>query len=221
MVKEIIQKLVDGINLTEDIAAEALSRMINGDVTNAQIGALLTALRMKGETVDEMVGMARVMKSLCIKVEIGSDPRIIDIVGTGGDLLKTFNVSTVAALIVAGARGMVAKHGNRAITGRCGSANLLEAIGVNIHDGPEKVKECILNAGMGFMFAPNYHPAMKRMMGPRREIGIRTIFNILGPIKNPAGVTSQLVGVSEENLVIKVAKVLSRLGAQQAMVVYG
>lgn len=221
MIREIIQRLVEGINLTEDVAAETLRRIINGDATNAQIGAFLTALRMKGETVEEMVGMARVMKDVCIKVEIDSNPRIIDIVGTGGDSIKTFNVSTVAAFIVAGAGGIVAKHGNRAITGRCGSADLLEALGVNIHASPEKVKECIANAGIGFMFAPNYHPAMKKVMEPRKEIGIRTIFNILGPITNPAGVLSQVVGVSEEQLTIKIAKVLSRLGAQQAMVVYG
>jgi anthranilate phosphoribosyltransferase len=221
MVKEIIRKLVDGIDLNEEETADAFRRIIMGEATNAQIGAFLTALRMKGETVEEMIGMTRVMRSMCVKVEVGSTQGLIDIVGTGGDRFKTFNISTVAALIVAGAGGKVAKHGNRAITGRCGSADLLEALGVNINAGPERVKECISSANIGFMFAPNYHPAMRRVMEPRREIGIRTIFNVLGPITNPAGVVSQVVGVSDEDLIVKVARALPRLGCRHAMVVHG
>lgn len=221
MIKEVIRRLVDGIDLTEEAAAEALRTIMSNEATNAQIGAFLTALRMKGESVEEMVGMARVMKDMCIKVDVESDRRLIDIVGTGGDKLKTFNISTVAALIVAGAGVRVAKHGNRAVTGRCGSADLLESLGVNIHADPKTVKKCINTAGIGFMFAPDYHPAMKRVMEPRREIGIRTIFNMLGPITNPAGVSSQVVGVSDESLVVKMARVLPRLGVKHAMVVYG
>jgi len=221
MIKEIIQSLVDNIDLTEEAAADALRAILKNDATNAQIGAFLTALRMKGETVEEMVGMARVMKEMCIKVELPSKEHLIDIVGTGGDRVKTFNISTIAALIVAGAGGRVAKHGNRAITGRCGSADLLEALGVNIRADPETVKQCINTSYIGFMFAPDYHPAMKRVMEPRREIGIRTIFNVLGPITNPAGVSSQLIGVPDESLIIKVARVLPRLGVKHAMVVHG
>jgi len=221
MIKEIIRRIVEGIDLSEEDAAETLRRIMMGEATNAQIGAFLTALRMKGEAVEELVGMARVMRSMCVKVDVHSHRYLIDIVGTGGDKFKTFNISTVASLVVAGAGGKVAKHGNRAITGRCGSADLLEAMGVNINAGPEKVKECITSVNIGFMFAPYYHPAMKRVMEPRREIGIRTIFNVLGPITNPAGVVSQVVGVSDEELIVKVAKVLLRLGCEQAMVVHG
>jgi len=220
VIREAIKLLVEFRDIGGDMAAEAIREIMSQRSTPAQTGAFLAALRMKGETPEEIAGMARVMRELCVKVELNSRRRVIDIVGTGGDSLKTFNVSTVAAFIVAGAGGAVAKHGNRSVTGHCGSADLLEGLGVKLEMGPEKVRECIDRLGIGFMFAPLYHPAMKEVAGPRRELGIRTIFNILGPLTNPAMVRAELLGVYEESLTTKLAEVLALLGLEEAMVVH-
>lgn len=220
-IRDAIQRLAEFRDIGRDMAAEAIREIMSHRATPSQIGAFLAALRMKGETPEEIAGMALVMRELCVKVNIDMGRRVIDIVGTGGDSLKTFNVSTVAAFIVAGAGGAVAKHGNRLVTGHCGSADLLEGLGVKLEMEPERVRECVERVGVGFMFAPLYHPAMKEVAGPRRELGIRTVFNLLGPLTNPAMVRAELLGVYEESLTAKLARVMAMLGYEEAMVVHG
>jgi len=195
-----------------------MEEITTGQVTPAQFGAFVTALRMKGETADEIAGLARVMRAKSVRVEV-SEP-VIDIVGTGGDNSKSFNISTAAAFVAAGAGIKVAKHNNRAMTSQCGSADVLEALGVKIELDAAQVKGCLEKVGIGFMFAPMFHPSMKFAATPRREIGIRTIFNILGPLTNPALAESQVLGVPGEELGEKLVKVLQRLGSKHAMVVY-
>lgn len=193
--------------------------IMDGDATPAQIGALLTALRMKGETVDELVGIARAMRARMARVEYAGP--VVDTCGTGGDGAELFNVSTAAALVVAGAGVAVAKHGNRAQSGRVGGADVLEALGVRIDLPPAGVARCLERAGVGFCFAPRFHGAMRFAAAPRKEIGIRTIFNFVGPLANPAGATMQLVGVSEAKWTEPMAEALRRLGATRALVVHG
>jgi anthranilate phosphoribosyltransferase len=222
MIRDAIKKVVEGINLTESEAVQVMEQIMNGEATHSQIASLITALRMKGETVDEVAGFARVMREKSIKIPVCRDPMtLIDTCGTGGDRSHTFNISTTVAFVVAGAGLAVAKHGNRAMSSRCGSADVLEALGVNIMLSPEAVGRCVDEIGIGFMFAPAHHPSMKHAVVPRKEIGIRTVFNILGPLTNPAGAGRQLIGVSEPHLTGLVANVLARLGTVRAMVVHG
>ena len=219
MIKEAIGILVSGTSLTTEEAAAAMEDIMSGEATPAQFAAFVTALRMKGETVDEITGLARVMREKAARVDV-SEPTV-DTCGTGGDAHGTFNISTTAAFVVAGAGLKVAKHGNRAMTSHCGSADVLEALGVKIDLGPHGVRYSLENAGIGFMFAPVFHPAMKHAVGPRREIGIRTIFNILGPLTNPAGAQAQVIGVSDGNVAPRMAQVLQRLGCRHGLVTHG
>ena len=219
MIREAIQALVSGKSLNMDEASSVMVEIMEGKVTPAQFGAFVTALRLKGETVDEIAGMAKVMRAKAIRVTV-ADP-VIDIVGTGGDGLNSFNISTVTAFVVAGAGLKVAKHGNRAASSQCGSADVLEALGVKLELTAGQVKRCIEEAGIGFMFAQAFHPAMKYAGPPRREIGIRTVFNILGPLTNPAGAKNYLLGVADGSLVEKMAQVLKSLGCNHALVVHG
>lgn len=220
MVKEAISKVVEGEVLSRAEAASAMDAIMSGEATGSQIGAFLTALRMRGETEDEIAGFAEVMRKHALRVPLSSNDPVIDTCGTGGDASRTFNISTVTAFVVAGAGVRVAKHGNRAMTSRCGSADVLEGLGVRIELSPEAVGRCIDDIGIGFMYAPLFHPAM-RFAGPtRKEIGIRTVFNILGPLTNPAGARHQIIGVSNPQLALKMARVLGMLGTQHALVVH-
>ncbi len=222
MIREAIDAIVShGRSLSEDEAAAVMLDIMSGEATPAQIGAFLVALRAKGETVDEITGMARVMREHALAVPTAGLSGLVDTCGTGGDASGTFNVYTAAAFVVAGAGGRVAKHGNRAMTSACGSADVLEALGAKIDLNPEQVAQCIREVGFGFMFAQTFHPAMKHVAGPRREIGIRTVFNILGPLTNPAGAAHQLLGVARPELAPLLAEALGRLGARHALVVHG
>ncbi len=219
MIKEAITLLVDGQSLTMEQASKVMEELTTGQVTPAQFGAFVTALRMKGETADEIAGLASVMRAKSIRVET-SEP-VIDIVGTGGDNSRSFNISTAAAFVTAGAGITVAKHNNRAMTSQCGSADVLEALGMKIELDASQVRDCLEQVGIGFMFAPMFHPSMKFAATPRREIGIRTIFNILGPLTNPALAECQVLGVPSEELGKKMVQVLKRLGSKHALVVHG
>jgi anthranilate phosphoribosyltransferase len=219
MIKEAISMLVDGNSMNTEEAAQVMEEIMTGEVTPAQFGAFVTALRLKGETAEEITGLASTMRNHSLKVEI-ADP-VTDVVGTGGDGCNTFNISTTAAFVVAGAGLKVAKHGNRAASSACGAADVLEALGVKIDLTPEQVKQCLEEVGIGFMFAAAFHPAMKYAGPPRREIGIRTVFNILGPLTNPADAGTYLLGVAEDSLVETMAKVLQSLGCKHALVVHG
>ena len=219
MIQEAIQMLVDGESLTADQAAAAMNEIMTGEATPAQVGSFLTALRIKGETVDEIAGMARVMREKSLHVSVEGD--VVDTCGTGGDGSGSFNISTTAAFVVAGAGVTVAKHGNRAMSGSTGSADVLEALGVQIALSPESVARCLNEAGFGFMFAQGYHPSMRFAAGPRREIGIRTVFNILGPLTNPAGADRQVIGVADPSMAGRMARVLGQLGSRKALVVHG
>jgi anthranilate phosphoribosyltransferase len=218
MIKEAIALLIDSKSLTMAQAAGVMEEMTTGQVTPAQFGAFVTALRIKGETADEIAGLASVMRAKSVRVKT-TDP-VIDIVGTGGDNSRSFNISTTAAFVAAGAGIKVAKHNNRAITSQCGSADVLEALGIKIELDADQVKDCLEKVGIGFMFAHLFHPAMKFAAAPRREIGIRTIFNILGPLTNPALAQSQVLGVPGEELGAKMVQVLQRLGSKHALVVH-
>jgi anthranilate phosphoribosyltransferase len=220
MIKEAIAKVVNREDLNEPQMMEVMDEVMEGKATPAQIAAFMTGLRIKGETVDEVTGAARIMRRKATRIDARS-PIIVDTCGTGGDGMKTFNISTTAAFVVTAAGLTVAKHGNRAVSSGCGSADVLEALGVNISAEPEIVEECIHQIGIGFLFAPKLHGAMKYAIGPRREIGIRTIFNMLGPLTNPAGATSQLIGVYDPRLTEMFAGVLKNLGTKTAFVVHG
>jgi len=219
MIKEAISALISGRSLAADEAAQVMEEIMQGEATPAQFGAFVTALRLKGETVDEIVGLARTMRARAIPVV--TDGLVVDTCGTGGDGSHTFNISTTAAFVAAGAGLKVAKHGNRAMSSQCGSADVLEALGVKIDLNAEQVQRCLQEVGIGFMFAPAFHPAMKYAAAPRRELGIRTVFNILGPLTNPAGAKAQVLGVADESLVEKMALVLQHLGCHHALVVHG
>jgi anthranilate phosphoribosyltransferase len=218
-VRDAIAQLVERRGLTESEAAACMDELMTGVATPAQFGAYAIALRMKGESVDEIAGMARVMREKSSHIDI--EGPLLDTCGTGGAAFASFNVSTCAAFVAAGAGARVAKHGNRAMTSQCGSADVLEALGAKIDLGPEQVKACIERAGIGFMFAQAFHPAMKYVGPSRREIGVRTVFNLLGPLTNPAGATSQVVGVARLDLVETLAAALRRLGSEHALVVHG
>ena len=219
MIKEAIVTLVSGNSLTMEQAADVMKEIMDGEATPAQFGSFVTALRLKGETVEEIAGMARVMREKSVPVSV-SGP-LVDTCGTGGDSSKTFNISTTAAFVVAGAGLKVAKHGNRGMSSGCGSADVLDALGLKIELGAPEVEKSLEHVGIGFMFAPVFHPAMKYAAPSRREIGIRTVVNILGPMTNPAGAQSQLLGVFEESLAMKMAQVLCLLGCRHALVVHG
>ena len=220
--KRAIQHLIDGNHLSEAEASDVMRQIMEGQATDAQIAALAVALRMKGETVEEITGFARVMREYAVHVPVHTDKVIVDTCGTGGDSLKTFNVSTAAALVVAAdGRLAVAKHGNRAATSKCGSADVLEALGVKLDLPPEQLGKCIEEVGIGFLFAPSMHPSFRYAAGPRKEIGIRTIFNLLGPLTNPAGAPVQLIGVYDAAVCETLALVLRNLGSQRALLVHG
>jgi len=219
MIRDAIEAIVDGRNLSKHDASSAMDEIMTGNATPAQFGSFVTALRLKGETPDEIAGMALVMREKSLHVDI--DARAVDTCGTGGDGSGTFNISTTAGFVLAGTGIIVAKHGNRAMSGTCGSADVLEALGVKITLGPNGVKRCLEEVGFGFMFAQTFHPSMKYAAGPRREIGIRTVFNMLGPLTNPANVDSQLIGVADPNLAEKIIEVLAILGSRHALVVHG
>jgi anthranilate phosphoribosyltransferase len=220
MIKEAIAKAVSQEDLNEAEMMEAMDEIMGGKATSAQIAAFITALRMKGETVAEVTGAARIMRQKATRIDARSTI-IVDPVGTGGDRMNSFNISTTTAFVVAAAGITVAKHGNRAVSSGCGSADCLEALGVNISAEPEIVEECIQQIGIGFLFAPRLHRAMKYAIEPRREIGVRTIFNMLGPLTNPAGATAQLIGVYDPQLTEMFAGVLKNLGTKRAFVIHG
>lgn len=220
MIRAAIAKLIDKTDLAENETEAVMHQIMHGEATPSQIGAFLTALRMKGETVAEITGCAQAMRTNALSVTINKEP-VIDTCGTGGDSSSTFNISTVVSLVVAGAGLAVAKHGNRSVSSSCGSADLFEALGVKIDLGPEEAAKCIDEIGIGFLFAPRFHPAMKHAAVPRREMGIRTIFNILGPLANPASASVQLMGVYAPELTETMAQVLNSLGTHQAIVVHG
>lgn len=218
-IQEALALLFAKRNLTMDAMGDVMQQVMTGEATPAQIGALLAALRVKGETVDEVAGAAKVMRQLASRVEV--DESAIDIVGTGGDASSTFNISTCSALVAAAAGVKVAKHGNRAMSSKSGAADLLEAAGVNLELEPAQIAQCVEQVGVGFMFAPRHHSAMKHAIGPRKELGVRTIFNLLGPLTNPAGTPRQLLGVFSEEWVKPMADVLNKLGSKHVLVVHG
>ncbi|HID07324.1 MAG TPA: anthranilate phosphoribosyltransferase [Armatimonadetes bacterium] len=219
-ITDALQRAVDGENLSREEAYTVMMQIMSGDATDAQIAGFLVALRMKGETIEEITGFAQAMREKAVRIEVDRHP-LVDTCGTGGDALDTFNISTATAFVAAGAGIAVAKHGNRSVTSQCGSADVLEELGYNLNLPPERVRESIEEIGIGFLFAPAFHPAMKYAIGPRRQMGIRTVFNILGPLTNPAGATAQVMGVFAPSLTEPLARVLGNLGAQRAFVVHG
>jgi anthranilate phosphoribosyltransferase len=231
IISEAVRALVDRRDLTRIEAAAAMEAVMSGAATNAQIAAFLTALRMKGETVEELIGFAQVMRQKAVRVrahaaevvaQTGTDREmLIDTCGTGGDASGTFNVSTATAFVVAGAGLKVAKHGNRSVSSLCGSADVVETLGINIELPPAGVARCLEEAGIGFLYAPLLHTAMKYVMAARREMGVRTVFNMLGPLTNPAGANAQVIGVYAESLCEPLARVLAELGTIRAFVVHG
>ncbi len=234
MLKTAIQKVVDGMDLGEEEMEAAMDVIMSGQATPAQIGAFITALRLKGETIEEITGAARVMRRKATRIVIDNSlvsidrddinldlETIVDTCGTGGDGTNTFNVSTTTAFVVAGCGLRVAKHGNRSVSSLCGSADVIEGLGVNLEVPSKVVEECLNTVGIGFLYAPALHGAMKHAIGPRKEIGIRSIFNILGPLTNPAGANVQVLGVYDKQLTSVLAEVLNRLGSRSAFVVYG
>jgi anthranilate phosphoribosyltransferase len=221
MIREGIQKLIEGSDLTQIESQQIMTEVMSGNATNAQTAAFLTALRMKGEAVQELTAFASVMRENCIQIHPKVQGRLVDTCGTGGDKIKTFNVSTAAAFVIAGKGIPVAKHGNRAVSSRSGSADVLEKLGLNLQMTPKAVEEAIETVGVGFMFAPVFHPAMKYAAETRREIGIRTIFNVLGPLTNPACANAQLLGVYDAKMVSPIACALGKLDLEEAIVVHG
>lgn len=221
MLKELIARVVEGHNLSREEASQAMSIIMEGQATPPQIAAFLTALRMKGETSQEITGMAKVMREKAVAIPVPAGEIIVDTCGTGGDNRGTFNISTTVAFVAAGAGLTVAKHGNRSISSQCGSADVLEALSINISLCPEKVGQALQEIKIAFLFAPIFHPAMKYALAPRREIGIRTVFNLLGPLTNPAGANVQLLGIYRADLLSLMAEVLKNLGIRAALIVHG
>jgi anthranilate phosphoribosyltransferase len=218
-IQSAIQKAIENQNLTQNEMTDVMHQIMTGQATDSQIGGFLVAMRMKGETVEEITAAASVMRSLATPVELDTT-NLVEIVGTGGDGSGTFNVSTASCFVVAAAGARVAKHGNRSISSKSGAADLLEAAGVNLNITPKQVKSCVDDIGVGFMFAPNHHSAMKYAIGPRKEMGVRTLFNLLGPLTNPAGTPNQVLGVFSKNWVRPLADVLNKLGSNHVMVVH-
>jgi len=221
MIKEMIQKIINKQDLTQDEASEVMKEIMSGEATDAQIASFITALRMKKETIDEITGLAKTMREFVTRVDIDLSEPVIDTCGTGGDTSHTFNISTLTAFVVAASGIKVAKHGNRCISSKCGSADIMENLGIRLDLTVEKLKQCFEETGIIFLFAPLLHPAMKYAIGPRKEIGIRTVFNILGPLTNPAFVNCQVLGVYSEELVEPIANVLKNLGTKHSFVVHG
>ncbi|MBI4629384.1 MAG: anthranilate phosphoribosyltransferase [Candidatus Rokubacteria bacterium] len=231
MITEAVRTLIERKNLTRIEAAAAMEAIMSGAATNAQIAAFLTALRMKGETVEELIGFAQVMRQKAVRIRTGPDEvagltgtdreMLIDTCGTGGDATGTFNVSTATAFVVAGSGLRVAKHGNRSVSSLCGSADVVETLGVSLDLAPAKVARCVEEVGIGFLYAPLLHTAMKHVMAARREMGVRTVFNMLGPLTNPAGANAQVIGVYSPALTEPLARVLAELGTHRAFVVHG
>lgn len=219
-IKQAINKVINHQDLSSDEMTDVMQAIMTGGATPAQIGGFLVGLRMKGETVSEIAAAASVMRELASGVKISGLPHTVDIVGTGGDASGTFNVSTASMFVAAAAGCHVAKHGNRSVSSKSGSADALEAAGVRLDLSPEQVERCVREIGVGFMFAPAHHSAMKHAIGPRKEMAVRTIFNVLGPLTNPAGVPNQLLGVFSEELLEPIAEVLQRLGSRHVMVVH-
>ena len=220
MIINAIRKAIERTNLAEAEAGDAMHEIMEGAATPAQVACFLTALRMKGETVEEITGFVKVMREKSVRVRPES-VKLLDTCGTGGDKLDTFNISTTATFVIVGGGATVAKHGDRAASSACGSADVLEALGVNLSLDANQIAECIDNAGLGFMFAPAMHPAMKHAVGPRKEIGIRTVFNLLGPLTNPADAKRQIIGVFSPDVTETMALVLQALGSERAMVFHG
>jgi anthranilate phosphoribosyltransferase len=218
-IQQALAKVVEGNNLQREEMQAVMRQIMSGDATDAQVGGLLVALRMKGETTEEVAGAAQVMRDLATPV-IVSDPHLVDLVGTGGDGANLFNVSTGASFVAAAAGAKVAKHGNRSVSSTSGSSDVLEKLGMPLDLDPNQVARVITDVGVGFMFAPAHHSAMRHAIGPRKELGIRTVFNILGPLTNPAGVTRQLIGVFAADLCQPMAEVLKLLGSEHAMIVH-
>ena len=219
--KETLGQLLERQDLTHEAMLGVMHQVMGGELTQAQIAAFLIALRAKGETVDEIAAAAMVMRELSIKVDIEDSAHLIDTCGTGGDGIQTFNVSTVSAFVAAAAGAKVAKHGGRSVSSTCGSADVLEALGVNVNQTPQQVAASVNEIGIGFMFAPNHHSAMKHAAPVRRELGVRTLFNLLGPMTNPANAHRQVMGVFDQSLTTKLAKVLQQLGSEHVLVVHG
>ncbi|MDX1335539.1 MAG: anthranilate phosphoribosyltransferase, partial [Gammaproteobacteria bacterium] len=215
-----IQTVIDGMDLSMGEMTTVMRLIMTGEATPAQIGGFLIGLRMKGETVEEVAAAASVMRDLATPVDVDDRAHLVDIVGTGGDGASTFNVSTASTFVLAAAGGRVAKHGNRSVSSSSGSADVLEAAGVNLDASPEQVSACISEVGVGFMFAPKHHSAMKHAIGPRKEMGVRTIFNVLGPLTNPAGAPNQVLGVYSDHWLEPLAQVLKQLGSNHVMVVH-
>jgi anthranilate phosphoribosyltransferase len=219
--KESLEHVLAGQDLSHADMLTVMQQVMGGELTPAQIAGLVIALRVKGESVDEITAAATVMRALSTKVEIADNTHLIDTCGTGGDGIQTFNVSTVSAFVAAAAGAKVAKHGGRSVSSTCGSADVLEALGVNVNLTPAQVAKCVAEIGIGFMFAPNHHSAMKHAAPVRRELGVRTIFNLLGPLTNPASAKRQLMGVFSKDLTLKLAQVLQNLGSEHVLVVHG
>ncbi len=218
--KQALEQLLEHRDLHEEDMIEVMQSLMSGEATAAQIGAILVALRMKGETTTEITAAVKVMRNLATPVNIANKAHLVDTCGTGGDGANTFNISTACAFVVAAAGGRVAKHGNRSISSKSGSADVLEAMGVDLNLTPEQVAQCVEDLGIGFMFAPAHHSAMKNVIGPRKELGVRTIFNLLGPLTNPAAAPFQVIGVYEKSLTSLFAQVLQSLGSKHVMVVH-
>ena len=217
--QQALENWVEGRDISREAMRAVMTTVMTGEASQAQIGALLVALRMKGEAIDEIAGAAEVMRELVTPVDVSGD-RVIDLVGTGGDGANLFNVSTAATFVAAAAGAQVAKHGNRSVSSSSGSSDVLETLGVNLDVSPEQIAACVQEVGLGFMFAPAHHGAMKHAVGPRRELGLRTLFNVLGPLTNPAGVKRQVLGVYDAALCEPLAEALARLGSQHALVLH-
>jgi len=221
MIAKCIKKVTSFEDLNESEAYKCMMQMVSGDASNIQMASFLTALSMKGEKVEEITGFVKAMREVCVPVSPDINAPLVDTCGTGGDTLKTFNISTISSIIAASCGVVIAKHGNRSITSKCGGADILEAFGVTIDCKAEEVEKCMEKAGIGFMFAPNFHPAMKHVMPVRQKLGIRTVFNILGPLTSPANADIQLLGVFDPKYVEIMANVLKNVGVKRAMVVHG
>jgi len=219
-ISEAIKAVISKQNLNESEMHDVMNSIMTGQTTDAQIGAFLVGLSMKGETIEEITASAKVMRALATSVELSSNDYLVDTCGTGGDGLGLFNISTASAFVVAAAGGKVAKHGNRSISSKSGSADVLEAAGINLNISPELISHCIEEIGLGFMFAPAHHSAMKHAIGPRKELAVRTIFNVLGPLTNPAKAPNQIMGVYDKSLVEPIANVLKGLNSRHVMVVH-
>jgi anthranilate phosphoribosyltransferase len=221
MIRDALSNIIEGGTLNRDEARAVMEQLMTGQATGAQFGALVTALRMRGETDEEIAGFAEVMRDKALRVPLPDGYQVVDCVGTGGDKSNSFNISTAAAITAAAAGARVAKHGNRAASSKCGSADVLEGLGVKIELTPEQVARCIQEVGIGFMYAPSFHPAMRYAGPPRKEIGIRTVFNLLGPLTNPAHAQAQLVGVPERALVERLGRSIALMGTRHAILVHG